>query len=153
MFGWERNGRREGGKGLQRGHYPNRSVFKTCQSRPWYLIRLVEINITADMLLVKCNEFIVRIRNWRHQFQLERRIEESSFLALFYYWKNHIKEKTCQLDEFYWLFLRSLPMACFTHHKKERKNHAACVIVICRLTTNACHIGYALSMNLKFNIC
>ena len=33
--------------------------------------------------------------------------------------------------------------------RKKRKNHAACVLVICCLTTNVCHSGYALSMNLK----
>ena len=46
-------------------------------------------------------EFIVRNRKWRHQFQLEKGIEEDS-------WKNCMKEKICQLGEFYWLVFRSL---------------------------------------------
>ena len=79
------------------------------------------------------------IRNWRHLFQLERRIEESSL-------KTRMKEKTCQLDEFCWLVLRSLVsqrLVLLTRRKKERKN-AACVLVICCLTSNAYHAGYAL---------
>ena len=38
-----------------------------------------------------------------------------------------------------------LPTACFTHQKKQRKNHAVFVLVICCLTSNAYRSGYALS--------
>ena len=59
------------------------------------------------MLLAKCNEIsvwnssLIRIRKKRHQFQLERRIDECSSFSFSYYLKNHIKEKTRQLDEVY----------------------------------------------------
>ena len=70
--GW---GGRDGRKGLQVGHYfhvinihqahvkinPDWSVFKTCQSRPWYLlIRLVEINIVTADLSVIILKYVVR---------------------------------------------------------------------------------------------
>ena len=66
---------------------------------------------------IPLREFIVR----RHQFQLQRRIEGKGLSA----------------DEFYWLVLKSIisqRLVGFTRQKKERKNHAACVLVICCLT-------------------
>ena len=66
------------------------------------------------MSLVKCDEislreFIIR----RHQFQLQRPVSR---------------------DEFHWLVLKSIipqRLVGSTRQKKERKNHAACVLVIC----------------------
>ena len=98
------------------------------------------------MLLVKpwwdfCTEFIVSIRNWRHQFRLEMENR-----------RRQLKEPYGEKDQSAgWVLLTGfekshLPTACFTHWKKERKYHAAsCVLVICCLTSNAYHAGYALS--------
>ena len=83
------------------------------------------------MLLVKrhetcLREFIVR----RHKkFQLERIIEKAV--------KEPYEGKGLSADEFYWLVLKSIisqRLVGFTRQKKERKNHAACVLVICCLT-------------------
>ena len=101
------------------------------------------------MLLVKwwwdvCKEFIVRIRNWRHQFQLE------------------IQNRRRQLKEPYggkdlvsarWVLLTGFEEVSspngLLYSPEERKEiiyHAACVLVICCLTSNAHHAGYVLSM-------
>ena len=55
--------------------------------------------------------------------------------------KKAVKEpyegKVLSADEFYWLVLKSIisqQLVGFTRQKKERKNHAACVHVICCLT-------------------
>ena len=55
--------------------------------------------------------------------------------------KKAVKEpyegKGLSADEFYWLVLKSIisqRLVGFTRQKKERKNHAACVLVICCLT-------------------
>ena len=98
------------------------------------------------MLLVKpwwdfCTEVIVSSRNWRHQFQLEMENRRRQ-------WEEPYGEKDLSAR---WVLLTGfekshLPAACFTHWKKERKYHAAsCVLVICCLTSNAYHAGYALS--------
>ena len=81
------------------------------------LVKRVEISV---------REFIVR----RHQFQLQRRIEKKTV-------KEAYEGKGLSADEFYWLVLKSIisqRLVGFTRQKKERKNHAACVLVICCLT-------------------
>ena len=78
------------------------------------------------------------IRNWRHLFQLERRIEKRSE-------KTRVKEKTCQLDEFCWLVLRSVFSQRLVLLTRRKKKYTACVLVICCLTSDAYHAGYALS--------
>ena len=83
-------------------------------------------------MLVKCDkisvrEFIVR----RHQFQLKRRIEKSK--------EPYNKGKGLSAD-FYRGLLAGfekyhLPTACrFCAPEERKENHAACVLVICRLT-------------------
>ena len=56
--------------------------------------------------------------------------------------RNHLKEpyegKGLSADEFYWLVLKSIisqQLVGFTCQKKEKKNHAACVLLICCLTS------------------
>ena len=75
---------------------------------------------------ISLQEFIVR----RHQFQLQRRIQKKAV-------KEPYEGKGLSADEFYWLVLKSIisqRLVGFTRQKKERKNHAACVLVICCLT-------------------
>ena len=80
------------------------------------------------MSLAKRDEISLREFVRRHKFQLKRRIEKA------------VKEpegKILSADEFYWLVLKSIIsqlLVGFTRQKKERKNHAACVLVICCLT-------------------
>ena len=74
---------------------------------------------------ISLGEFIVR----RHQFQLQRRIQKAV--------KEPYEGKGLSADEFYWLVLKSIisqRLVGFTRQKKETKNHAACVLVICCLT-------------------
>ena len=78
-------------------------------------------------VVISLREFISK----RHQFHLQKRIEKSSL-------KNRMKEKACQRGhEVYWLVLKSIisqRLVGFTRLKKETKNHAACLLVICCLT-------------------
>ena len=70
-------------------------------------------------------KFIVR----RHQFQLQRRIEKSSQRTV---WRNRPVSRWV-----YWLVLKSIisqRLVGFTRQKKETKNPATCVLVICCLT-------------------
>ena len=80
------------------------------------------------MLLVRRDEISLRefiVRRHRH----ERRIEKGS--------KEPYEGKDLSADEFYWLVLKSIisqRLVGFILQKKERKNYAACVLVICCLT-------------------
>ena len=84
------------------------------------------------MSLVKRVEISPREFNIRkHQFQLQRRIEKKKTV------KEAYEGKDLSADEFYWLVLKSIisqRLVGFTRQKKERKNHATCVLVICCLT-------------------
>ena len=76
--------------------------------------------VTRDEIYLR--EFIVS----RHQFLLKRRIEKAV--------KETYEGKGLSADEFYWLVLKSIisqRLVGFTYQKQERKNHAACVLVIC----------------------
>ena len=80
------------------------------------LVKRVEISL---------REFIVR----RHQFQLQRRIEKSSQRTV---WRKRPVSRWL-----YWLVLKSIisqRLVGFTRQKKETKNPATCVLVICCLT-------------------
>ena len=97
------------------------------------------------MLLVKpwwdvCTEFIVRIKNWRHQIQLEmenrrRQLKEP------YRGKDLVSARWVLLTG----FEKSQQLVLFTRRKKEI-SCCLCVLVICCLTSNAHHAGYILSM-------
>ena len=101
------------------------------------------------MLLVKwwwdvCTEFIVRIRNWRHQFQLEmenrrRQLKEP------YGGKDLVSAMS--FTDWFWGSLISKRLVLFPRRKKGNNiSCCLCVLVICCLTSNAHHTGYVLSM-------